>query len=112
MITNLSNKYHVELIDMADHVTIEDYKKMIFKCDNHWNSYGHSYASNLIFENSTKYTTYYILIHVGTVEASRTSTCVNCSTTLLEYKYSIFGHLSIFSTMAFFRYISSIIWNK
>ena len=54
MITNLSYKYSAELIDMADYLTVEDYKKMIFKCDDHWNSYGHSYTSNLIFENIYK----------------------------------------------------------
>ena len=53
-IKDLTNKYSVILIDLADHVSAEDYKKMIFQCDDHWNSHGHFYVSDLIFENIYK----------------------------------------------------------
>ena len=54
MMIDLTNKYSTKLIDLADHVGVEDFEKMIFDCDNHWNSYGHSYVSNFIFENIYK----------------------------------------------------------
>ena len=54
IIINLTNKYSVRLIDMVDYVSVEELEKMTFKCDNHWNSYGHSYISKLIFENIYK----------------------------------------------------------
>ena len=56
MMLNLTNKYSAKLIDLADYVSVKDHEKMTFdrKCDLHWNSYGHSYVSNLIFENIYK----------------------------------------------------------
>ena len=51
---DLTNKYSGRLIDMVDYVSVEELEKMTFKCDNHWNSYGHSYISKLIFENIYK----------------------------------------------------------
>ena len=51
---NLTNKYSAKLIDLADYVSPKDYEKMIFECDDHWNPYGHSYVTNLIFENIYK----------------------------------------------------------
>ncbi len=50
----LTNKYSAKLIDLADYVSVKDHEKMTFECDFHWNSYGHSYVSNLIFENIYK----------------------------------------------------------
>jgi len=51
---NLTNKYSAKLIDLADYVSVKDHEKMTFECDDHWNSYGHSYVTNLIFENIYK----------------------------------------------------------
>ena len=51
---NLTNKYSANLIDLADYVSAKDHEKMTFECDDHWNSYGHSYVTNLIFENIYK----------------------------------------------------------
>ena len=54
MMIDLTDEYSAKLIDLADYVSPKDYEKMIFECDDHWNSYGHSYVSNLIFENIYK----------------------------------------------------------
>ena len=54
IMVNLTNKYSAKLIDLADHVSVKDHEKMTFECDDHRNSYGHSYVTNLIFENIYK----------------------------------------------------------
>ena len=50
MMIDLTEKYSAKLIDLADHVSFKDYEKMIFECDDHWNSNGHSFVASLVFE--------------------------------------------------------------
>ena len=58
--SNNDNVFEAKIIELNKEIMIlkegisenvKELEKMTFKCDNHWNSYGHSYVSNLIFEN-------------------------------------------------------------
>ena len=51
---NISQKNNIKLIDLADFLTTNDYKKMIHSCDMHWNSIGHSFVADLIFNKFYK----------------------------------------------------------
>ena len=41
---------NTELLDLADYFKKEEYKKMVFSCDDHWNTYGHKEVTNLIIK--------------------------------------------------------------
>ena len=39
-----------KVIDLANYFKKDEYKKMIFSCDQHWNVYGHKEVANLIIK--------------------------------------------------------------
>ena len=44
----VSLETNTEFIDLANYFKKEEYKKMIFSCDFHWNVFGHKEVANLI----------------------------------------------------------------
>ena len=46
----VSSETNTKFIDLADYFKKEEYKKMIFSCDQHWNVFGHKNVANLIIK--------------------------------------------------------------
>ena len=47
---NLALKTNTNLIDIAEYLTFEQYRKLIFSCDQHWNADGHDYVYNIVIK--------------------------------------------------------------
>lgn len=48
-ILQITDIYNLNLIDLADHFNIQDYKSFINSCDGHWNQKGHNEVSKLVY---------------------------------------------------------------
>ena len=53
-IKKIAKKTDTKLIDLAEHTPTDNYKKLFFDCDPHWNPEGNKWAARIVSEQAYK----------------------------------------------------------
>ena len=53
-IKKIAKKTDTKLIDLAEHTPTDNYKKLFFDCDSHWNPEGNKWAARIVSEQAYK----------------------------------------------------------